>query len=192
MKRPLRTQEQGWNKVDLTSLNLTGRVRAKYHIGFVLWHPKVRIEPDSPEQCPQKYSSICILDYRPGLRALKGISVHLTGCQFTWAWILTIFTEFRNNQAWDIHWPCRLEHFLLLLDKRPAQCSGTEQTWTLLSRDSWAWFWTNKNEACPMWIYPLGIDYWGSNSFSRDPVSTLPGQEKQHRGTESVLVHRQL
>lgn len=62
MKQPLRTQEQGWNKVHLASLKHSGRVRAKYHIGFILWHPNVRIEPDSTERCLQEYGYVCILE----------------------------------------------------------------------------------------------------------------------------------
>lgn len=64
MKQPLRTQEQGWNKVHLASLNHAGRGRAKYYSGFILGHPNVRIEPDSAERCPQSIA-VSVLWTRP-------------------------------------------------------------------------------------------------------------------------------
>lgn len=153
MKQPLRTQEQGWNKVHLASLNHTGRGRAKYYSGFILGHPRVRIEPDSAEQCPQRIG-VSVLWTRP--ESVKNYS-----CSACW---LLVQLDLGFDHLYLIQkkkkracWPSRLQHFSLLLAKQPGQHLGTKQAWTHTSRESWAPFWTGKNKAQPVQIFLLSI-----------------------------------
>lgn len=154
MKRLLRNQEQGWNKVHLASLNHTGRGRAKYYSGFILGHPNVRIEPDSTERCPPSIA-VSVLWTRP--ESVK--KYFYSGC-----WLLVQLGLgfdhlhlIQKKKSLQYMLAKQTATFFTLASQQPGQHLGTKQAWTCTSRESWAPFWTSKNKAWPVQIFLLSI-----------------------------------